>query len=151
HPVRGGRRQRGRAPRCDHVQQEGRPRHRPGAEVTLTSNAHRPRPVGVSPSTPNPRDPVSVTFSVRCPDRPDYADVLAGLGLPDVLPAPDEEHPAGGPWPDGVWHFHRPGGSTRGAEITWEDGTFAARVNTLASPEDYDLAMRFVEHVARET
>ncbi len=94
---------------------------------------------------------MSFIFSVRCPDPPDYRGTLAAVGLDDVLPEPNEEHPDGGPWPVGVLHFYRPELSARGVEVSYEDSRFAARINTLASPDDYDLAMRFVEVIARQT
>jgi hypothetical protein len=65
-----------------------------------------------------------------------------------VAPFAGQEEPEGGPWPEGVRHYHREGVSTRGIEVSWEDGIFSVRINTLAAPEDYDLALHFVERAA---
>jgi hypothetical protein len=91
---------------------------------------------------------MSHTFSVSSTEPPDYEELLSGLPFSDVVPAPDQEEPDGGPWPEGIRHYHRAGVSTRGVEVSWEDGTFAVRINTLAAPEDYDLALHFIERAA---
>src|SRR5438045_988983 len=93
---------------------------------------------------------MSFTFTVRCPAPPDYARVLSELERDNARPDPSEDHhPEDGPWPEGqVHHFYRHGLSTRGCEIEYDNNVFSVRINTLASPEDYDLGMRFVEVVA---
>jgi hypothetical protein len=98
---------------------------------------------------------VGFIFAVKADPVPDYRAILDGIGLDDVKPVPDEDfHPEdGGAWPPGVYHFYRPFESSRGVEVSIEDekGEFWVRVNTLASPEDYDLALRFVNRVAQLT
>ncbi|MBY0457704.1 MAG: hypothetical protein K2V38_10230, partial [Gemmataceae bacterium] len=91
---------------------------------------------------------MSHSFYVSGKTPPDYDELMDELPFDDVVPVADQEEPDGGPWPAGIRHFYRPGVSTRGVEINWEDGTFSARINTLAAPEDYDLAMHFVERAA---
>jgi hypothetical protein len=57
-----------------------------------------------------------------------------------------------GPWPDSVLHFYRTGVSIRSVEVGYdanqEGGAFTVRIMTLSSPEDYDLALRFVAAAA---
>jgi hypothetical protein len=91
---------------------------------------------------------MSHTFSVAAPTPPDYKKLMKGLPFDDVLPEGDQEEPTRGPWPEGIRHYYRDGLSTRGVEVSWEDGAFAVRINTLAAPEDYDLAMHFIERAA---
>jgi hypothetical protein len=93
---------------------------------------------------------MSFTFTVRSPAPPDYARVLSELGLEGVRPDPlEDHHPEDGPWPEShVHHFYRHGLSTRGCEIEYDNNVFSVRINTLGSPEDYDLGMRFIEVVA---
>lgn len=51
-----------------------------------------------------------------------------------------------GPWPEGgALHFYRHGLATRSVELASEDGTMTVRVLALSSPDEYDLAFRFVE------
>lgn len=92
---------------------------------------------------------MSHTFSVAAKKPPDYKKLMKALPFDDVVPDADQEEPKGGPWPAGIRHYHRDGISTRGVEVSWEDGVFAVRVNTLAAPEDYDLAMHFIEQAAK--
>jgi hypothetical protein len=92
---------------------------------------------------------MSHTFSVAAPVPPDYKKLMKGLPFDDVLPEGDQEEPTRGPWPEGIRHYYRDGLSTRGAEVSWEDKVFAVRINTLAAPEDYDLAMHFIEQAAK--
>jgi hypothetical protein len=91
---------------------------------------------------------MSHTFSIKAAEPPGYDELMAGLPFSDLVPALDQEEPEGGPWPEGVRHYHRDGVSTRGVEVSWEDGAFAVRINTLAAPEDYDLALHFIERAA---
>lgn len=91
---------------------------------------------------------MSHTFSVAAPVPPDYSELMDGLPFEDVVPDPGQEEPDGGPWPEGIRHYYRDGISTRGVEVSWEDGVFAVRINTLAAPEDYDLALHFIECAA---
>ena len=91
---------------------------------------------------------MSFSFSLSAPERPDYQAVLFGLNLRDVQRLEEEDYLTEGPWPDGVVHFHRPGLSTRGVEVEWSDGEFIIEIPTLAAPEDYDLAFRFIESAA---
>ena len=86
---------------------------------------------------------MSYSFYVRTDLRPAVADVLARIDFPDVV-APD----ARGAWPDGTLHIYRAEISTRATEITYEDHAFQVRILALASPEDYELALRVVEHLA---
>src|SRR5262245_8107519 len=92
---------------------------------------------------------MSHTFSVPGASPPDYRKLMKSLPFKDVVPAPDQEEPDGGPWPEGIRHYHREGISTRGVEVSWENGVFAVRINTLAAPEDYDLALHFIEIAAK--
>ncbi len=92
---------------------------------------------------------MSHTFSVAAPKPPDYKKLMKALPFDDVLPEGDQEEPTRGPWPEGIRHYYRDGLSTRGAEVSWEDKVFAVRINTLAAPEDYDLAMHFIEQAAK--
>src|SRR5215510_14860466 len=86
---------------------------------------------------------MSYSFYVRTDVKPSVADVLARIDFPDVV-APD----ARGAWPDGTLHIYRAEISTRTTEITYEDHAFQVRIMALASPEDYELAFRVVEHLA---
>ena len=93
---------------------------------------------------------MSHSFSVSGAFPPDYDELMQSLPFGDVVADPDQEEPDGGPWPEGIRHYHRAGVSTRGVEVSWEDGTFAVRINTLAAPEDYDLALHFIEQAAEQ-
>ena len=86
---------------------------------------------------------MSYSFYVRTDVKPSVADVLARIDFPDVV-APD----ARGAWPDGTLQIYRAEISTRVTEITYEDHAFQVRILALASPEDYELALRVVEHLA---
>src|SRR5262245_44262796 len=86
---------------------------------------------------------MSYSFYIRTDVRPAVADVLARIDLPDIV-APDA-HSA---WPDGTMHIYRAEISTRSTEITYENHAFQVRILALASPEDYELAFRVVEHLA---
>lgn len=91
---------------------------------------------------------MSHTFTISAPFPPDYEELMGGIPYDDVAPAEGQEEPGSGPWPDGVRHYHRVGLSVRAVEVSWEDGTFGVRVNTLSAPDDYDLAFRFLERAA---
>jgi hypothetical protein len=91
---------------------------------------------------------MSHTFTVSGPFPPDYDDLMAGIPHDDLSPVEGQDEPDGGSWPDGVRHYYRDGVSVRAVEVSWEDGEFAVRVNTLSAPEDYDLAFCFVERAA---
>jgi len=86
---------------------------------------------------------MSYSFYIRTDVKPAVADVLARIDFPDIV-APD----AHGAWPDGTLHFYRAEISTRATEITYEDHAFQVRILAFASPEDYELALRVVEHLA---
>ena len=91
---------------------------------------------------------MSFSFYINAPEPPDYQRVLDGIDLWDVHC--DEEEPEDGPWPEGTLHFYRENLSTRGVEISLEEGKFQVRILTLSSPEDYELALRFTESAAEE-
>ncbi len=91
---------------------------------------------------------MSFSFTVRT-SAPDYRSVLSGLGLKNVRLVEDEEPARSRRWDeDSVRHFYRPGKSTRGCEVSFENDEFSVRINTLASPEDYGLAFRYLTSVA---
>jgi hypothetical protein len=90
---------------------------------------------------------MNLLFSLRAQECPDYESVLFGLNLADVEPIGLDEIPDGD-WPDGLIHFHRPGLSTRGVEVEWDDGEFLIQISPLSSWEDFDLGLRFVESAA---
>ena len=115
---------------------------------------------------------MSFSFYVRVPQAPDYRAVMRSVGLSDIRceeGEPTKSSASAGankadrgkygkgegaatmrvPWPPGIRHFYRPGLSARGAEVSYEKGTFQVRILTLSAPEDYDLAMRLAEAVAR--
>jgi hypothetical protein len=93
---------------------------------------------------------MSFSFYIAAPSPPDYETILDGLDYWDVHCEEDEgeESAREGPWPEGSLHFYRDNVSTRGVEVTHEGGKFQVRILTLASPEDYELALRFVESAA---
>ena len=90
---------------------------------------------------------MSFSFYVAAPTPPDYQRVLDGLDYWDIH-CIEGDRSEEGPWPDSVLHFFRDEVSTRGVEVALEEGTFQVRIMTLASPDDYELALRFVESAA---
>src|SRR5262245_20345496 len=90
---------------------------------------------------------MSFSFHVAAPTPPDYQRLLDGLDYWDVH-CEEGDRTEEGPWPEGTLHFFREDVSTRGVEITYEDDKFQVRILTLSSPEDYELALRFVESAA---
>jgi hypothetical protein len=105
---------------------------------------------------------VSFTFTITANAPPNAEAVLAVVAALDLgCEEISRERPEGsadpvpllsGPWPDSVLHFYRTGVSTRSVEVGYdanqEGGAFTVRIMTLSSPEDYDLALRFVAAAA---
>jgi hypothetical protein len=91
---------------------------------------------------------MSFSFYIPAPQPPDYERIIDQLDSWDLHR--HEDRIEDGPWPEGTVHFYRDEVSTRGVEITHENGVFQVRILTLASPEDYELALRFVEAAAAE-
>ena len=87
---------------------------------------------------------MSYSFYVSC--DPPSRDVLASGPPVEIV----EGVPLIGPFAEGeVLHVVRPGLTARSVEVAYEEGSFSARVMTLASPEDYELALLLVCEVAR--
>lgn len=90
---------------------------------------------------------MSYSFYVRSPE--------VDFGVLDTWRAPlvVEESEGGvleGPFEDGqVVHVFEEGVTTRSVEISWENGTFQARVMTMACPDDYRIALHLACEVAR--
>jgi hypothetical protein len=59
-----------------------------------------------------------------------------------------EELPPSGAWPTGHFHFYRDGVSTRTTEVSWNGKSFCVRIFTLASAEDYHIAVEIAAHTA---
>lgn len=91
---------------------------------------------------------MSFSFYIPAPSPPDYERIIDQLDSWDLRCHEDQIED--GPWPEGTVHFFRDEVSTRGVEITHENHIFQVRILTLASPEDYELALRFVEAAATE-
>lgn len=92
---------------------------------------------------------MSYTFFVSTPLPVILRTVVQSLGL-DVVCHEEDEIDAG--LGDAIaFHFHRPGLSTRGVEISYdtESCRFEARAPVAASEADFDLALRFCEAAAR--
>jgi hypothetical protein len=91
---------------------------------------------------------MSFSFYIDAPHAPDYQRVIDDLDSWDLHCS--EEELEEGPWPAGTIHFYRDEVSTRGVEITHDENRFQVRILTLSSPEDYELALRFVRAAALE-
>jgi hypothetical protein len=93
---------------------------------------------------------MSFSFYIPAPEPPDYQMLLDGLDFWDVHceEGEAEDAPREGSWPEGALHFYRDEVSTRGVEVNYENRRFQVRILSLASPEDYELALRFVESAA---
>lgn len=93
---------------------------------------------------------MSYTFAVQPRTIPQFSDVLDGISIAQSSYLDDEE----GLLPHGMWRpggllLHVPGASTRGVRVTLEAGTFLVRLNLMASPQDWSLALDVVERLAR--
>jgi tetratricopeptide (TPR) repeat protein len=91
---------------------------------------------------------VSFSFYVTTYSPPLMADVIAAVDDHGDLRVAEN---LADPWPPGfAYHLHRAGASTRGVELCWEPDRVQVRMLTLASHEDWELAFRVLEEIARE-
>jgi hypothetical protein len=101
---------------------------------------------------------VSYHFYVKTAARPVVEEVLAlvpgdGLGgLYEGAESDDEDSPVlpSGEWPEWV-HFHRVRRSTRGVGVRIDDDGFDIALNTMASPEDCQLAIDLATALGKVT
>src|SRR5262245_48822314 len=90
---------------------------------------------------------MSYDLAVVMPAAPRWRALRDGVGLDDVRFVRGE--PAGDGWPDGGVGLCRVGLSTRTTDVAWNDGKLTIEVRALASPEDFELALRVGEAAAR--
>lgn len=89
---------------------------------------------------------VSFSFYTTAYGPPHLAHLLAGADDHADLRLAEE---LVDPWPEGfAFHVHRDQRSTRGVELCWESDRLQVRLLTLASPEDWELAFRFLEEAS---
>lgn len=100
---------------------------------------------------------MSYSFYVKMAETPVFDVMIRALQLPDIRCSElndaskatdkfaDLKNSTVALWPEALLHFYRLKISTRGVEISREIDTILVRINSLASPEDYELALRFVE------
>ncbi len=92
---------------------------------------------------------MSFSFSVATATPPPLASIVDRIGDKDLRFEEGEEVGATvGGWPPMCVHLYRPGVSTRGVEVWLRDGAVNVRLLACASPEDYELGLRFVRATA---
>ncbi|MCA9589817.1 MAG: hypothetical protein KC657_31150 [Myxococcales bacterium] len=95
---------------------------------------------------------MSYSFFVTAPDGPPaFSKVVGGVGLDGVVCV--EPPRANDGWPLGEpFHFLMRGRSAREVEVGFEEeGAFHVRILTCAARVDYELAMAFIDAIAKLT
>ena len=92
---------------------------------------------------------MSYDLVVAAPAAPSWRALRDGVGLDDVRVVGGT--PPGEDWPADGLRLCRVGRSTRATDVTWhpEDGKLKIEIRALASPDDFELALRLAETAAR--
>ena len=92
---------------------------------------------------------MSFSFSVATATPTPLASIVDRIGDKDLRFEEGEEVGAAArAWPPMCVHLYRPGASTRGVEVWRRGGAVNVRLLACASPEDYELGLRFVRATA---
>ena len=89
---------------------------------------------------------MSYELVVPASTPPSWRALRDGIGLPELRALPDE--PGGEDWPAGGLRLCRAGLSTRTTDVDWKDGKLTIETLALASPDDFELALRVAETAA---
>src|SRR5690348_15373381 len=86
---------------------------------------------------------MSYSMTVEIEHLPPVEAVLAALG-PRAIRCAEAPDGLGASWPQGILHLHALGESTRGVELIIDRGEVRARMVSLASPADWQLAFELL-------
>lgn len=87
-------------------------------------------------------------FYLRTQMPPSMHSVVHAVGMPGMVCV--QGTPSNGLWDRDVFYtFYLPTLSTRGVQVHFDDGLFEVCIASCSSPEDYDLAFKFIEAIAR--